>query len=207
MWTVKKIMGNYLFKDYEKYGEWHEKGDIPNDPELEKKNEGRYREYMTIWKWFSEKTKADGKSVNVMRATSGGVRMSLEYLRMVLEDEMENYRPGDFRVTCNCRLDDYLIWLESTMAEEVFRIEQLVENDRLKKQYHIARRQIEKGMLAGDKKMLEMWLKTNSMFDGITKDSAGYRIETVGEYPEDPKFYEKFKQPIKEKITKIHVAS
>lgn len=193
--SVKKILGEWLFK---KETVQNEKGELPNDPELEVSNAEVYREYFILWGWLSDRAKADGKDLFRMRSTKGGVRMTLEYVRRIHENLMKDFDPKEFRVQCRVRLDDYLMWQDSEMGKLIFRIEELIENDRLKKQYHIVRDQMEKGIVGGDKKMIETWLKVTAKFAAFTSNSTGYQIQKVDVYPEDEPFYTKLRLKTKE---------
>lgn len=174
--SVKKILSAWL----------NTSDNVTADPERDKANVMRYREYYVLWTWLEARADAEGKEVYFMKTTPGGVRMTVEYLRMIHEDEIKDFKPSVFRGVCDTLLDDYLMWSESDLGKFVFRTEQLMERERMRKQFSRIRGVMEKGIIEGDKKLLEMWMKSQGMFDGDNGvGTEGYRVEIVDHYPED----------------------
>lgn len=142
----------------------------------------RFWEYLELWKWLKVRATKEDKDLDAMGSTPGGIRMSVEYIRRVHEDQMDKHTPKTLRDVCHTFLDDYLLWFESDLAEFVFRCEQLVETQRIKSQYHVARKKLIAGVETGDKKMLEMYLKATGRAVSEAEEKEGYRTEVVDKY-------------------------
>ena len=151
----------------------------------------RFWEYVQLWKWLQVRAQKEEKNLEEIPSTPGGIRMSVEYIRRVHEDQMDTHTPFSLRQTCHTLLDDYLMWFESEYAEFVFRCEQLVETQRMKSQYHIARKELEKGLKSGDKKMIEMYLKAVGRDKSEAEDKEEFKIEVVERYLDSGKVAQK----------------
>lgn len=143
----------------------------------------KYWEYSQLWKWLEVRAEKEEKNIWELPCTPGGVRMSVEYIRRVHEDEMEDHTPKSLRDTCHTFLDDYLLWFESDLAEFIFRCEQLVETQRIKSLYHVARKKIKEG-INSDKntKYLDMYVKMIGRDKAVAEEKEGNKIEIVDEY-------------------------
>jgi len=148
-------------------------------------DEEKLEEYVSIWQWLVSKAETEGKDLYQLPATSGGLRLTVEYMRRVLEDEMETHTNKEFKEKCQVKMDDYLIWMQSDLAQFVFRCERIIESERINSQMHVARKKLLKGLEAGDKKSLDTWLKFVGRDKGIATDNTGYVIRVVDRYAED----------------------
>ena len=144
--------------------------------------EEKYLTYTTLWKWLDIRGKKEDKEIEKMPVTEGGIKLSLEYLRKVHDDEMEDYSAKGLRESCSVKMDDYLLWSECEMAEFVFRCEQLVEQDRMARQTHVVRKKMIQGIKEGDKKTMGMWLEMQGMDKGDAGATEGFTLKVVDEY-------------------------
>lgn len=147
-----------------------------------KLDQQRYEDYLEIWDWLNVRAKKDGLDLEKMPCTSGGLRMSVEYMRRVLVDEMMDFEVKKFMVFCGVKLDDYLKWYEGDLAKYVFRTEQLWENDRIKSQVHLVRKELLKGIKDGDNKKIDMWLKMTGRAKGDDKEEEDFNQPMVNKY-------------------------
>lgn len=141
-----------------------------------------YMEYTTLWKWLGIRAEKEGKNLGEFVTTRGGVRLSLEYLRRVHDDEMEHHTAKSLRDKCNAKLDDYLMWGESELADFIFRCEQLVETDRMERQTHVVRKKMVEGIKEGDKKMTQMWMEMTGRDKADLKEKEGFTMQIVDRY-------------------------
>lgn len=150
--------------------------------EIGKLTDQQLQDYTEIWDWLSVRAKKEGLDIEKMGSTSGGVCMTVEYMRAVLMDEMVDFEVKKFMQKCGTRLDDYLKWYESDLAKFVFRSEQLFENDRIKSQVHLVRKELLKGIKSGDNKKIDMWLKATGRAKGEEPDEEGFNPTIVDKY-------------------------
>lgn len=144
--------------------------------------EEKYLEYTTLWKWLDIRGKKEEKEIEKMMVTEGGIKLSLEYLRRVHDDQMEDYTTKDLRECCGVKMDDYLLWSESELAEFVFRCEQLVETERMQRQTHIVRKQMIKGIKEGDNKKIQQWLEMTGRDKAERGDVERFTMKVVDKY-------------------------
>lgn len=148
-------------------------------------NKKLYDEYCEIWNWLVVRAKRDGLNLEEMPITAGGVRLTLEYVRRVLRDEMMEYTQNGFMEYCLVQLDDYLRWYESDMAKFVFRSEQLFEQDRIKSQKHLVRKKLIEGIKSGDEKSIKMFLDMTGLTKAGEPDEEGYQVINIKKYLDD----------------------
>ena len=142
----------------------------------------KYLEYTTLWKWLDIRAKKETKNIQEMSVTEGGVKLSLEYLRRVHDDEMMEHTARTLREKCEVKMDDFLVWSESELAAFVYRSEQLIETDRMEKQTHVVRKNLIEAIKAGDKKAMSMWLEMTGRDKADLKDKEGFTMQVVDKY-------------------------
>lgn len=138
--------------------------------------------YANIWIWLVNKGQKEDKKLDEFPVTPGGIRMTLEYMRRVLMDEMMNHTPVDFLKKCSTKMDDYLQWYESDLGRFVFRCEQLFETDRIKSQTHVVRKYLVDGIKDGDKGLIKVWAQMVGRDKGENEDEGYDPIEVVNKY-------------------------
>ncbi len=144
--------------------------------------EEKYLTYTTLWKWLDIRAKKEEKEIEKMMVTEGGVKLALEYLRKVHDDEMGDYQAKGLRESCGVKMDDYLLWSESEMAEFVFRCENLVETERMERQAHIVRKVMINGIKEGDNKKIQQWLEMTGRDKAERGDVEGFTMKVVDKY-------------------------
>jgi hypothetical protein len=142
----------------------------------------KYLEYTVLWKWLGIRAKKEDRDIEQMMVTEGGVKLSLEYLRRVHDDEMGDYQAKGLRESCGVKMDDYLLWSEGELAEFVFRCEQLVETDRMERQTHIVRKKLIEGLKEGDKKSMQMFLEMTGRDKAGEPEKEGFTMKVVNKY-------------------------
>lgn len=142
----------------------------------------RYLDYTVLWKWLAIRATKEGKKLEEMMVTSGGIKLTLEYLRRVHDDEMGDYTALGLRTTCLVKMDDFLLWSESEIAEFVFRCEELVEQDRMKRQSHLVRKKMIENIKAGDKKTMGMWMEMKGLDKACEPEKEGFTLKVVDKY-------------------------
>lgn len=141
-----------------------------------------FSEYCEIWIWLLSKGKKEDKDLETFSVTPGGIRMSIEYMRRVLMDEMALHTPANLMEKCLTRMDDYLQWYESDLGRFVFRCEQLFETDRIKSQTHVVRKHLLDGIKAGDKGLIKVWAQMVGRDKGENEEEGYDPIEVVNKY-------------------------
>ena len=141
-----------------------------------------FLEYTVLWKWLAIRAAKEGKNIEQMMVTEGGVKLSLDYLKRVHNDEMENYTTKSLRDVCQVKMDDYLLWSESELAEFVFRCEQLVETDRMERQTHKVRKKLLEKIDAGDNKSISSWLEMTGRDKAGEPEKEGFTLKVVDKY-------------------------
>ena len=141
-----------------------------------------YLEYTTLWKWLGIRAEKEGKNLLDMPTTKGGIKLSLEYLRRVHDDQMAEHTAKSLRERCGVKLDDYLMWSESELADFIFRCEQLIETDRMERQTHVVRKKMVEGIKEGDKKMTQMWMEMTGRDKADLKEKEGFTMKVVDRY-------------------------
>lgn len=142
----------------------------------------RFLEYTVLWKWLGIKGKKEDRNIELMLVTEGGVKLSLEYLRRVHDDEMGDYQAKGLRESCGVKMDDYLLWSESELAEFIFRCEQLIETERMERQTHLVRKKLIEGLKGGDKKSMQMFLEMTGRDKAGEPEKEGFTMKVVDKY-------------------------
>jgi hypothetical protein len=180
-----------IFKKWRGLWDWDDnKKDLP--PEEEKKATDRYKEDVVIWDWINEKASEEGKSFEQTNLTPGEVRLGVEFVRNVLNETILEKKPLELRRDAKCELAEFLIFDRGDLGKFCYRLEQIVETNRVKRMYPIVRKRLEaiisqEAPQKGDgsaMKAIDTWYKATGRFKGADSEKEGFYIKIVQGYDE-----------------------
>lgn len=143
-------------------------------------------ELLTVWNWLEAKAKEEEKTCHQMPINPAGIRLTLTYMRWVL-DEKEEITSRDLRIEARATLDDYLKWDMSEMAEFTRHEEDVKIKDRLNRHFSLVEKKLVEGIKSNSQVAIQNWMKATGNYIGEKEQGAGYKVIRIREsYKEEP---------------------
>ena len=145
-------------------------------------DEPKYLEAVTVWTMICDRAAREGKDVYQMKFCRGAILLSVEFMRLVWDGETDEITSRMLRTATATSLAEYLTWERCDLGKFCFRLEELVEYQRIKRKYPLVRKVLENKIGEGDMKAVELWHKSMGRLQGEMGAKEAYTVTVVDEY-------------------------
>lgn len=143
------------------------------------------RELEVVWEWMESQAKAEGKSMHDMPVQNAGVRLSLTYMRWILDEDKE-FSVKDLRHEAMSSVDEYLKWDISEMGAFTYRLATLQTKKQLRQQFRLVAKMMMKNIKDGRSSDIPTYLKSTGNYMEESDAKEAYKVIPVLEIPQEP---------------------
>lgn len=159
---------------------------------------GLYEEDVALWDYIVAKGREENKDIQNTPMTQPEVRLCIEFVRNVV-NEVE-FIVKDLREKADAKMIEYMNWEKSEPGKFCFRLEDMIEKRRVKRQYSKVRQALEKGIEENNFKAIELWAKLTGKYVGEIEDKETTPIVIVDEYKDGERIEKTIQVPVSDAL-------